>query len=39
MSEHHHDHIGLQPGKRVQGTALLAILVASVMIVMKGLGC
>lgn len=36
MSEHHHDHIGLQPGKRVQGTALLAILVASVMIVMKG---
>lgn len=36
MSEHHHNHIGLQPGKRVQGTALLAILVASVMIVMKG---
>ena len=36
MSEHHRDHIGLQPGKRVQGTALLAILVASVMIVMKG---
>ena len=36
MSEHHHDHIGLQPGKRVQGTALLAILVASLMIVMKG---
>ena len=36
MSEHHHDHIGLQPGKRVQALALLAILVASVMIVMKG---
>ena len=36
MSDHHHDHIGLEPGKRVQGTALLAIFVASVMIVMKG---
>jgi ferrous-iron efflux pump FieF len=35
MSDHHHDHIGLAPGKRVQGTALLAILLASVMIVMK----
>lgn len=37
MSDHHHthDHIGLEPGKRVQGTALLAIAVASVMIVMK----
>jgi len=26
MSEHHHrDHIALEPGKRMQGTALLAI--------------
>ena len=32
----HHDPLGLEPGKRVQGTALLAILVASVMIVLKG---
>lgn len=30
------DHLGLEPGKRVQGTALLAIAVASVMIVLKG---
>lgn len=40
MSEqhHHHDALGLEPGKRVQGTALLAIVVASVMIVMKAVG-
>jgi len=26
MSEyHHHDHTALEPGKRMQGTALLAI--------------
>ena len=38
MSEHHHhDPMGLEPGKRVQGTALLAIFVASVMIVMKAM--
>ena len=30
-----HDHIGLEPGKRVRGTALLAIVVASVLIVIK----
>jgi len=38
MSEHHHhhDHMGLEPGKRVRGTALLAIIVAGVMIVIKG---
>jgi ferrous-iron efflux pump FieF len=32
---HHHDPMGLEPGKRVQGAALLAIFVASVMIIMK----
>ncbi len=32
----HHDPLALEPGKRVQGAALLAILVASVMIVLKG---
>jgi ferrous-iron efflux pump FieF len=37
MSEHHHhDHLGLEPGRRVRGTALLAIAIAAVMIVMKG---
>ena len=30
-----HDHLGLEPGKRVRGTALLAIIVASVLIVIK----
>ncbi len=35
MAHHHHDHIGLEPGKRVQGTALLAILVAMLLIIMK----
>jgi len=30
-----HDHIGLEPGMRVRGTALLAIVVASVLIVIK----
>ncbi len=34
--DHHHDHLGLEPGQRVRGTALLAIGVAAVMIVMKG---
>ena len=34
--DHHHDHLGLAPGQRVRGTALLAIGVASIMIVMKG---
>lgn len=33
--EHHHSHIGLEPGKRVKGTALLAIAVAAVLIVVK----
>ena len=30
-----HDHIGLEPGIRVRGTALLAIVVASVLMVIK----
>lgn len=33
---HNHDHLDLEPGKQVRGTALLAIAVAAVMIVMKG---
>lgn len=37
MSDPHHNTMELTPGKRVQGTALLAIAVASVMIVMKGI--
>ena len=33
MSEHHHhDHLGLEPGQRVRGTALLAIVTAALMI-------
>lgn len=32
------DQIGIEPGKRVRGTALLAIFVASVMIVIKAVG-
>lgn len=33
--EHHHSHIELEPGKRVKGTAVLAIIVAAVLIVVK----
>lgn len=36
MTDHHHEHSGLEPSHRVRGTALLAIAAASVMIVMKG---
>ena len=36
MTDHHHEHSGLEPSHRVRGAALLAIAAASVMIVMKG---
>ncbi|MCH1568330.1 MAG: cation diffusion facilitator family transporter [Alphaproteobacteria bacterium] len=36
MTDHHHEHSGLEPSRRVRGAALLAIAAASVMIVMKG---
>jgi len=37
QEQQYHDHLGLEPGKRVRGTALLAIATAALMIVMKGI--